>query len=170
MKKLILLAALLTSVTACKKVAIENGIVPDKYLAEAKQLEGKYIGQFAGEKTELEIIFDGNKPQIKIKNKSNDLLHSECQSQIGDLVWVSVSNDLELKEAAFAFDSNNCISVEGKEFILAPYEKRGRIILDAGVFHKYEYVDDPFCDHNPRTQPICPKKYEGTWLTGQFKK
>jgi hypothetical protein len=119
MKRFILLLLATTALVACKTVSIENGEVPDEYLARAKKLEGVFTGSFEGRRGELSITFQGNRPVLTLKDiRGESLLLPQCQSNINDLKWVYVTRKGAVDSAGFYFDPGRCF-VDGREVVLS---------------------------------------------------
>lgn len=119
MKRILMLFLATAALTACKTVQIENGEVPDEYLARAKKLEGVFAGSFEGRRGELTITFQGNRPVLSLKDtKGADLLLPQCESSINDLKWVYVTRKGAVDSAGFYFHPGRCF-VEGREVVLS---------------------------------------------------
>ncbi|WP_415064269.1 hypothetical protein [Bdellovibrio sp.] len=118
MKRFILMLLATTALVACKTIEIENGEVPDEYLARAKKLEGVYSGSFEGRRGEMTIAFEGNRPVLSFKDSRGDsFMPSSCKSSINDLKWVYVNRKEAVDSAAFYFDPGTCF-IQGREVVL----------------------------------------------------
>ncbi|WP_374029316.1 hypothetical protein [Bdellovibrio bacteriovorus] len=119
MKRFILLLLATTALAACKTVQIENGEVPDEYLARAKKLEGVYSGSFQGRRGQLTITFEGNKPILLYKDtRGESLLMPECRSSIDNLKWAYVTRKGVVESVGFYFDPGIC-NIDGREVMLS---------------------------------------------------
>ncbi|MGZ3771687.1 MAG: hypothetical protein ACXVCP_18455 [Bdellovibrio sp.] len=107
---------------SCKTLEIQNGKVPDEYLSQIKKIEGVYHGTFASNKSQMEIRFQGNVPQIIYTDDyGHEILEEGCHSQIGYLTEVTVSNKnhpIANSRAVFAFNPGSCTDIKGRELIL----------------------------------------------------
>ncbi len=122
--KILGLILLLTGLTACKEVQVPNGEIPNEYLSAAQQYVGAYQGAMAQRMGVLQLSLQGNKAILEFTDSSggHDLIDPRCQSQIGDLLTVQVSDagggQYNLQKARFAFAPGNCISIEAKDIEL----------------------------------------------------
>lgn len=119
MKRFLMLLVATMALTACKTVKIENGEVPDEYLARAKQLEGVYHGSFEGRSGQLTITFEGNKPLLLYKDSRGDsLLATQCRSSVNNLKWAYVTRKGAVESVGFYFDPGLCM-IDGREVQLS---------------------------------------------------
>lgn len=169
MKKVLLILASTLALTACKTVQIENGEVPDEYLARAKKLEGVYAGSFEGRPAELKITFEGNRPVLTYKdNRGESLLLPECHAAINNLKWVYVANKGVVDSVGFYFDPGLC-AVDGREVVLSftkDYNTIRLSLLQRRVYERncrWEVSD-------PRTGPreICEINQRDINMNGKF--
>ncbi|MGZ3769157.1 MAG: hypothetical protein ACXVCP_06650 [Bdellovibrio sp.] len=139
MKILVLLLLSSLVFAGCKKVEIKNGKVPDKYLHQARKLEGVYHGSFEGHAGKIKIIIEGNTPVLLAQDlKGDNLLLPRCRTSIDHLKWVQVGNKKNVKSAAFYFDPGAC-DVKGREVILSFDDNYNRInlrVLDHSDYSK----------------------------------
>lgn len=180
MKKLASLLVLALALVGCRDVKIVNGEVPSEYLGQAKKLEGIYHGQFNGVGGDLTISFEGNKPVVSFNGENgNDILAPKCQSRIGLLKSVSLGGSKEnpeVKSATFAFSPNNCLSVEGRELILAAKEKNGAIRITATILRevrterecRWEYIGNP--QNGGGMHEVCNIRQTPYYFSGRFER
>ncbi len=172
---LTLIFSALTFLNACKEIKIENGEIPDQYLAQAQQLVGDYAGEFARRKGVLQLRLDENVAKAHFSSSlGDDLLGEECNSRIGFLKRVTVSGDgdeAKLKNATFAFDPNHCKDeVWGEELSLDFKKESDKIKIYASVFHYATWELDCYYTYDPiqGTRQVCSEDYVHHYLRGKF--
>ncbi|MGZ3798190.1 MAG: hypothetical protein ACXVB1_17590 [Pseudobdellovibrionaceae bacterium] len=105
------------SLVGCKEVDIKDGHVPQEYLPQIKQLEGKYKGNFDGKASSMEISFEGDRPFLKYTDsQGHELLEQECHSKVNllKMVILGEKNDVYVvDQASFEFDPGDC-DLEGR--------------------------------------------------------
>ncbi|KHD88677.1 MAG: hypothetical protein OM95_07690 [Bdellovibrio sp. ArHS] len=169
MKKFVLLLVATMALTACKTVKIENGEVPDEYLARAKKVEGVYQGSFEGRRGELTIAFQGNRPVLSYKDARGDsFVMPQCQSSVNDLKWAYVTRKGAVESVGFYFDPGVCY-MDGREVVLSFSDDYNTIrvsILDRRYFDRrcrWEVTDPRY---GPRE--ICEVTQRDVTLNGKF--
>lgn len=176
MKKLTFIKAFGLSIflglTACKEVKFNNGEVPEKYMDQAKGLEGSYNGQFNGRTGKLSILFQGNKPYLIFEGTdTKDIIGNQCDSQFGDLQTAYINNSKKLESVTFAFRPNNCVSVHGESITLlfnSDYTKIGaRILLNQYMEKKCDYE---FGGPGGGMREVCHYEPVDKYLTGKFRR
>lgn len=110
MKKMIAFFLVAFTVLACEE-SIKNGIIPEKYLSQAKALEGTYKGSFDGRQVTLtfSIQNDGYALLTATDKHGNNELVRNCEEPIGRLV--SIDGDSQTKQlemARFDFKGFRC--------------------------------------------------------------
>ncbi len=162
----------------CKEIIIENGEIPQEHLEHAQKFIGDYSGQFASRKGILTIgIKDENKPYIAFKSEhGDDLLGTECESEIGSLLKVSVGEQKGkpiLKSATFAFEPNQCAySILGRELLLQFKVQSNNVKVLASVYQFSEWVENCYLAHDPThgNYLVCHQDLQPRYLRGLFKK
>jgi hypothetical protein len=177
MKALSLLLISVLALAGCKTIEIENGQIPAEYLETAKQFEGTYSGSFLGKSGSITLALNGDKPTLSYQDKDgNDLLGTNCNSQINNLMWIKgkEKNDTPvLQGAAFALDAGNCrLNVQGKEVVLA-FSNQYQTIK---VYVLEETRWERKCRWEPGNPPynsgreVCEYNQAPIYLTGKFNK
>jgi hypothetical protein len=132
----------------CKEVTIKDGRVPQEYLKQAKQLEGKYYGTFDGKKAQIEIYFEGDRPILSYKDsRSDDPLDASCDSKIDLLKKVILykkSGNYVVDQAFFGFHPGSCRLVRGRNIEL---DFSGKDKLTMSIYEYSDYVQR--CDPGP---------------------
>lgn len=153
----------------CKEVTIKDGRVPQAYLNQAKQLEGKYFGSFDGKKAQVEIYFEGDRPILKYNDsEGDDLLDVSCNSKIGLLQKVILykkSGKYVVDHAYFGFHPGTCRLVRGRD-----------IELDFSGTNKFTMRLYEYSDYVQRCDPGSPPYYGRNchmeeiphYITGRF--
>lgn len=122
-----LVAMSFLGLAGCKPISIDGGHLPKQFLQQAKQFEGRYVGSFEGKKAEIVLFLRGDQPILKYKDQdSDDLLGTECQSQIGLLRTISVENKNgreSLGQMEFDFNPGACLKVQGRRVSLRSFKK-----------------------------------------------
>lgn len=134
----LLLGFLILGFTACKSVDIQDGRIPQEYLAEARQLSGVYEGMFNNVLGDLIIDFDGDRPVVTYRNdQDDDILGMNCESSIGALKKVSLKGsrgDLRVGRAVFEFNPGRCYkSVQGREITFIFKQTQKGLRIEAGL-------------------------------------
>lgn len=138
----------------CKEVTIQDGHVPQEYLSQAKQLEGKYYGNFDGKKATIEIYFEGDRPFLIYQDaQGNDPLDINCNSKIDllkKIILVKENGQYVLDQAFFGFHPGTCRMVRGREIDLE-FNGTNKIIMS--IYEDSDYVQN--------CSPGAPPPYGG---------
>ncbi|MGZ3742691.1 MAG: hypothetical protein ACXVB1_17565 [Pseudobdellovibrionaceae bacterium] len=165
------LCLVLIGLIGCKEVVTQDGHVPEKYLPVAKQLAGKFYGNFDGKRAEMEIYFEGDRPLIRYSDaRGNDPLDVSCNSEIGYLQSVTFCKKdgrYVLDKATFGFHPGNCRQVEGRNLFL---DFSGKDRFTASIVDHKEYT--PWCYSSglyyPYGDPGCTPQEYLHYIYGRF--
>lgn len=110
---LFLLAAL--TLTGCEE-EIQNGIIPEKYIAAAKKYEGVFHGSFADHELQLkvEIKENGYVLASAIDSQNQTDLIQGCNSKIGQLQSVKIDESSSAIDYIYFQLDNDC-NITGKK-------------------------------------------------------
>ena len=170
----LILSIIAIAISACNEIDAENGEVPAEYVQQVRPYLGQYFGKVDGKPMEINIVMNGNKPELKVKNAfGNDITGQSCRSQVGDLKSFKAKDlgnkNYALEHVNFYFDTGFCM-FQGKvvtlkfesatEFDLEILEKddRSRLCLPR--------------NGPPGAPPIdeCTEMGEVRYLRGSFSK
>ena len=177
MKQKIFLCAGILALAACK-VAIKDGKIPEKYVAQAQAYAGVYHGQFEGRQMDLHLslLQDGTVKLSVADLNGNPELVAACHSQVGPLISANVDTDQKnLKSARFAFNAGDC-KLEGQTLDLvfrSQNEVNVSVVKSTHIVHLPGDTDcaegangHTHCHHTPGGIVHEPSEY----LTGSFSK
>ena len=177
--KALLLVTLGFTFSACKSVKIENGEVPEQYLAMAKKLEGIYAGKISGVEGQLVIRFEGNKPKLEFINSAGaDIFGNleSCGARIGNLTEVALKGNKDnphVDAAIFKLFKGKCNRRSlGTELSLTFKHDHREIRASYLV----DYRQERRCNWDPGVPPHVPPRqncyYESipVYHTGTFRR
>lgn len=156
MKRLFGGVAALLLLLGCKPIEFKNGEVPEEYLSIAKELEGTYLGSFAGEHYRMVYVLEGNKPKIEFFAQEDQA----CTFVFGEVLSASVRENedksLALERVSFRLESENCFRAIGKAIHFDVSRKDGQFVLDASIVR--EEWEERICswqraDRRPEPRP-----------------
>lgn len=156
---------IIAGLIGCKEINIQDGHIPQQYLADAEILTGKYHGTLNGRNAEIDIYIEGDRPLLQYNDSLGmDILSSNCSSKIGLLKKIQALQNNEkvyIDEVLFGFDPGQCAKVVGNEVILKFIEKN-KIKMS---IHQY---DERIYQCTPGRSGGCAFVYVPHFLTGIF--
>ena len=178
MTKYLVLAFLILTSVACKRVETKDGTVPPEYVSVAKNYEGTYQGNFEGMNGTLTISMDGNRPVAKFvsANGDTDIIGRSCRSSINNLVAITPqekNNQIRVDSAEFAFNPGACNYIYGRVlFIDFKHNGMTPVRAEVSLTERYETRWREECYWDAQGRRFCrrvPETYQ-TYMTGKFSK
>lgn len=163
------------------EVPVDDGVIPKKYQKFAEQYLGTYVGKMDQVTGKLELFLKDDKLVATYRSvKGQDILNSDCQSEIKDLKALLITskgeNDYKVDRARLEFNPKSCArEVQGRDLVLWFKEKPTGMRINASILLAESWetrCDLDLNDITPGVLPfeICRPVRVSNYLEGSFVK